>query len=35
MNGHWHCGEPMEICGTDAEGNDIYECTLCGTKSSD
>ena len=30
MNGHWHCGEPMEVCGTDAYGYDIYECSLCG-----
>ena len=32
MTGHWHCGEPMEVCDTDAEGNDIFQCTLCGEK---
>ena len=32
MTGHWHCGEAMEVCGQDCEGNDIFECTLCGEK---
>jgi len=32
MTGHWHCGEPMEVCGQTEDGYDIFECTLCGEK---
>jgi len=29
INGHWCCGEPMEISGIAPDGVDIYKCSLC------
>jgi len=32
MNGHYCCGEEMEIVGVTPDGYDIYKCTLCGRR---
>jgi hypothetical protein len=30
MNGHWCCGEEMEIGDVTSDGYDVYICNLCG-----
>jgi hypothetical protein len=32
MDGHWHCGEPMTICGQHPDGTDKFECSICDYK---
>jgi len=30
MNGHWCCGEEMQVGDVTADGYDVYVCDLCG-----